>query len=106
MWSAGTHNRLNRSSDSLLNDARTEADDKDAPLGAGQVALKFLAAPINVADLSQIQGAYAIRPKFPAVGGNEGVAVVTAVGSGVSNVKVNDRVIPTQAAFGACLCCL
>lgn len=64
------------------------------------MALKFLAAPINVADLSQIQGHYAIRPKFPAVAGNEGVAVVTAVGSGVTNVKVNDRVIPTQAGFG------
>ncbi|RLN73909.1 hypothetical protein BBJ28_00013377, partial [Nothophytophthora sp. Chile5] len=59
-----------------------------------------LAAPINVADLSQIQGAYAIKPKFPAVAGNEGVAVVTAVGSGVINVKVNDRVIPTGAGFG------
>lgn len=80
---------------------RTEADDKEAALAKGQVALKFLAAPINVADLSQIQGAYAIKPKFPAVAGNEGVAVVTAVGSGVTNVKVNDRVIPTSAGFGA-----
>lgn len=79
---------------------RTEADDKDAPLARGQVALKFLAAPINVADLSQIQGHYAIRPTFPAVAGNEGVAVVTAVGADVTNVKVNDRVIPTQAGFG------
>lgn len=64
------------------------------------MALKFLAAPINVADLSQIQGAYAIKPTFPAVAGNEGVAVVTAVGAGVTNVKVNDRVIPTSAGFG------
>lgn len=53
-----------------------------------------------MADLSQIQGAYAIKPKFPAVAGNEGVAVVTAVGAGVTNVKVNDRVIPAQAGFG------
>lgn len=84
----------------VLFDCRVEADDKDAELGRGQVALKFLAAPINVADLSQIQGHYAIRPKFPAVAGNEGVAVVTAVGADVKNVKVNDRVIPTQAGFG------
>jgi trans-2-enoyl-CoA reductase len=83
-----------------LNVLASEPDDKEAPLAAGQVALKFLAAPINVADLSQIQGAYAIRPKFPAVAGNEGVAVVTAVGAGVTNDKVNDRVIPTQAGFG------
>lgn len=83
-----------------FNVLKVEGDDKDAPLGSKQVAIKFLAAPINVADLSQIQGAYAIRPKFPAVAGNEGVAVVTAVGADVKNVKVNDRVIPTQAGFG------
>ncbi|TMW59241.1 hypothetical protein Poli38472_007386 [Pythium oligandrum] len=83
-----------------LNVLKVEGDDKDAPLGSNQVALKFLAAPINVADLSQIQGAYAIRPKFPAVAGSEGVAVVTAVGADVKNVKVNDRVIPAQAGFG------
>ncbi|EGZ14929.1 hypothetical protein PHYSODRAFT_545994 [Phytophthora sojae] len=83
-----------------LNVLKTEADDKEAAPAKGQVALKFLAAPINVADLSQIQGAYAIKPTFPAVAGNEGVAVVTAVGAGVTNVKVNDRVIPTSAGFG------
>ncbi len=49
----------------------------------------------------QIQGVYAHRPILPAVGGNEGVAVVTAVGSGVTALKVNDRVIPAQAGFGA-----
>ncbi|TDH69738.1 hypothetical protein CCR75_002378 [Bremia lactucae] len=77
-----------------------EADDKDVALTKGQVSLKFLAAPINVSDLSQIQGAYAIKPTFPAVAGNEGVAIVTAVGAGVTTVKVNDRVIPTSPGFG------
>ncbi|KAJ0401803.1 hypothetical protein ATCC90586_003431 [Pythium insidiosum] len=83
-----------------LNVLKVEGDDKEAPLAANQVALKMLAAPINVADLSQIQGAYAIRPTFPAVAGNEGVAVVTAVGADVKHLQVNDRVIPTQAGFG------
>ncbi|KAI9919388.1 hypothetical protein PsorP6_017595 [Peronosclerospora sorghi] len=78
----------------------TEPDEKASAPGKGQVALKFLAAPINVSDLSQIQGAYAIKPTFPAVAGNEGVAMVTAVGPNVTNVKVNDRVIPTNAGFG------
>ncbi|TYZ65930.1 hypothetical protein PybrP1_006133 [[Pythium] brassicae (nom. inval.)] len=83
-----------------LNVLTVEPDDKEEAPGRGQVALKFLAAPINVADLSQIHGHYAVRPKLPAVAGNEGVAVVTAVGPDVTNVKVNDRVIPTQAGFG------
>ena len=67
------------------------------------MSLKFLAAPINVADLSQIQGTYGIKPKLPAVAGNEGVAIVTAVGAGVTNVNVHDRVIPTNASFGTLL---
>lgn len=79
---------------------KTESDDKETAPAKNQVVLKFLAAPINVADLSQIQGTYAIKPTFPAVAGNEGVAVVTAVGADVKNVKVNDRVIPTYTAFG------
>ncbi|KAF1773258.1 Polyketide synthase, enoylreductase domain [Phytophthora cactorum] len=62
--------------------------------GPGPSGAQVPGCSINVADLSQIQGAYAIKPKFPAVAGNEGVAVVTAVGAGVTNVKVNDRVIP------------
>lgn len=83
-----------------FNVLKVEDDENEAPLGSKQVAIKFLAAPINVADISQIQGAYAIKPTFPAVAGNEGVAVVTAVGADVKNLTVNDRVIPAQAGFG------
>ncbi|CAH0478883.1 unnamed protein product [Peronospora belbahrii] len=81
-------------------DGDDDDNDKDVAPGKGQVVLKFLAAPINVADLSQIQGSYGIKPKLPAVGGNEGVAIVTAIGDGVTNVKVHDRVIPIHASFG------
>ncbi|KAF0696361.1 Aste57867_12875 [Aphanomyces stellatus] len=77
---------------------------EDAPaaaaLQAGEVALKFLAAPINPADLHMIRGGYGIKPTLPAVGGNEGVARVAAVGSGVTGLKVGDRVIPAVAGFG------
>lgn len=79
---------------------RVEGDDKEKPLGNKEVAIKFLAAAINVSDLSQIQGHYPVRPPLPAVAGGEGVAVVTAVGKDVKNVKVNDRVIPAVAGFG------
>ena len=65
-----------------------------------QIAIKMLAAPINVADITQIQGNYPIRPSLPAVAGNEGVALITAVGSNVKNLKVNDRVVPCKLGFG------
>lgn len=65
-----------------------------------QVLVKFLAAPINPADFNTIEGNYAILPKqFPAIAGNEGVAVVEAVGPN-SSLKPGTRVIPAKPAFG------
>lgn len=48
-------------------------------LQPNQVLLKMLAAPINPADINMIQGKYALKPKLPAVGGNEGVAEIVKV---------------------------
>lgn len=48
-------------------------------LQSGQVLLKMLAAPVNPADINMIQGKYALKPKLPAVGGNEGVAEIIKV---------------------------
>ena len=65
-----------------------------------EVSLKFLAAPINPSDLNMVEGVYGIKPTLPAVGGNEGVAVVTAIGSNVKNLVIGDWVIPFRAGFG------
>ena len=93
----------------------------NAPLQQGEVALKFLAAPINPSDINlvsfrvhpfsqhafvifllllQANGTYGIHPTLPAIGGNEGVAVVEKVGGGVKNLKVGDWVLPTNTPFG------
>lgn len=45
-------------------------------------------------------GNYGILPKLPAVGGNEGVGQVVAVGSSVTGVKPGDWVIPANAGLG------
>lgn len=45
-------------------------------------------------------GVYAIRPEFPAVGGGEGVGVVTKVGSDVTSFKEGDWVVPATTALG------
>lgn len=66
-----------------------------------QVFLKYLASPINPADINTIQGVYPVKPEsFPAIAGNEGVAEVIRVGSNVKNVKVGDKVIPSAVATG------
>ena len=73
------------------------------PLGAvdgTQVKLKILAAPINPSDINMVEGTYAIKAPFPAVAGNEGVALVEEVGSQVKNLKVGDWVIPAIAGLG------
>lgn len=66
--------------------------DLPAP-GPGQVAVDLLAAPINPADLLNLRGEYGIVPTLPAIGGLEGVGVITAVGPGVDHLRVGDRVL-------------
>lgn len=70
------------------------------PIGANDVLVKMLAAPINPSDINMIQGTYAILPDLPAVGGNEGVAQVLEVGSQVKSLKTGDWVIPKDAGLG------
>ena len=49
----------------------------------------------------QVQGVYAKLPaSLPAVGGNEGVGVVVAVGAGVTSLAAGDRVIPAVSGWG------
>jgi threonine dehydrogenase-like Zn-dependent dehydrogenase len=47
-----------------------------------------------------VHGNYPIKAKLPAVGGNEGVGSVVAVGNGVKSVKANDTVVIANAGLG------
>eukprot|EP01117_Protostelium_nocturnum_P019105 TRINITY_DN818_c0_g1_i1.p1 TRINITY_DN818_c0_g1~~TRINITY_DN818_c0_g1_i1.p1 ORF type:complete len:374 (-),score=131.78 TRINITY_DN818_c0_g1_i1:121-1203(-) len=64
-----------------------------------EVLVKMLASPINPADLNMIEGNYGRKVPLPAVAGNEGVGVVVEAGP-KSDLKVNDRVIPSVAGLG------
>src|SRR6266851_3139317 len=70
----------------------------DAP-DPNQVLIGVEFSPINPNDLMVAQGIYAYRPPLPPVIGNEGVGRVLAVGSGVENVKVSDRVLAPLSSF-------
>lgn len=74
--------------------------DLPSELGAGQVLVRMLAAPINPADINMIQGVYPVKPQLPAVGGNEGVGEVVEVGSSVSDLRRGDWVIPSFSGWG------
>src|SRR5437879_11766469 len=68
-------------------------------LGPNQVLTGVEFSPINPNDLMLARGIYAIRPALPAVIGNEGVGRVLAVGPGVTDVKVGDRVVPPRSSW-------
>src|SRR4029453_17687513 len=59
----------------------------------GEVIVKMRAAPINPADLNQIEGKYPVRAELPATPGFEGAGIVVEVGGGVTNIAVGVLVI-------------
>ncbi|XP_029188667.2 enoyl-[acyl-carrier-protein] reductase, mitochondrial-like isoform X1 [Acropora muricata] len=61
--------------------------------GPRSLLLHMLAAPINPADINQIQGTYALGTSLPAVGGAEGTAEVAEVGSEVIGFNKGDQVV-------------
>lgn len=63
------------------------------PPSNGEVLVTIDAFPINPADLLTITGGYAVKPDLPATLGAEATGRVTAVGSGVADLNVGDRVI-------------
>jgi mitochondrial enoyl-[acyl-carrier protein] reductase / trans-2-enoyl-CoA reductase len=60
---------------------------------AGEAVVKMRAAPINPADLNQIEGKYPLRPELPATPGFEGAGVIVDLGLDVTNVAVGAVVI-------------
>ncbi|KAH8093752.1 NAD-binding protein [Cristinia sonorae] len=78
------------------------------------INIKYILSPINPADINVIEGVYPSKPSplsswWPDgshfdeplfVAGNEGLAEVTAVGSGVHEYKKGDRVVLTAQQSG------
>jgi NADPH:quinone reductase-like Zn-dependent oxidoreductase len=82
--------------------SRIESEALPQKLNNKDVLVKMIASPINPGDLSAVYGGHPTKSKLPAVGGNEGVGTVLAVGSGVSNVKTNDTVVIGKSGLGEC----
>jgi trans-2-enoyl-CoA reductase len=61
--------------------------------GPGEAVVKIRAAPINPADLNQIEGKYPVRAELPATPGFEGAGVVADLGANLTTVAVGDLVI-------------
>lgn len=61
--------------------------------GPGEIRVKMTMSPIHNHDLWTTRGEYGFKPELPAVGGTEAVGIVDALGEGVENVKVGQRVM-------------
>jgi NADPH2:quinone reductase len=69
---------------------------KDIPMpepGKGQVRVKVHAAGVNFPDTLIIQNLYQFKPALPFSPGGEAAGVVDAVGEGITDLKVGDRVV-------------
>lgn len=76
---------------------RVEEIPSSAP-APGEVVVRMLAVPINPADLNVIEGTYGELPMLPATIGNEGCGEILALGAGVENLRIGQKVLPL--AFG------
>jgi NADPH2:quinone reductase len=68
--------------------------------GLGQVLIRHTAIGLNFVEVYFRRGTFE-APALPAVLGNEGAGVVEAVGPGVSDVCIGDRVVYADGPLGA-----
>ena len=59
---------------------------------ASEAIVRMEYAPIDYSDLLLASGVYHLNPPLPSVIGGEGAGIVEAIGTGVTSVKVGDRV--------------
>lgn len=60
---------------------------------AGQIRIKIVKRPIHPADLMMIRGLYGVKPPLPLVPGVEALAIIDALGAGVTGFKFGQRVV-------------
>lgn len=70
---------------------RVSDEPKPEP-GAGQVQVRMTLSPIHNHDLWTIRGSYGYKPELPATAGSEAAGVVEAVGAGVDEKLIGQRV--------------
>jgi NADPH2:quinone reductase len=71
----------------------------DAP-GPGRVVLDVEAAGVNYVDALFVQGQYQIKPSLPFVPGSEVAGTIAAVGEGIDDLAVGDRVLASCGLGG------
>jgi len=71
------------------------------PPGVGEIQVRILARGVQYVDVLMLAGKYQFRPEPPFIPGSEAAGIVSAVGPGVADFVVGDRVM-SRHALGAC----
>lgn len=84
-----------------LPDTLSLSEVADPQPGPGEVVVDVQAAGVNFPDVLIIQNKYQFKPELPFAPGGEMAGVISAVGDGVTDRKVGDRVLglTTYGAF-------
>lgn len=81
----------------LVGPAGLKVDELETPqAGVGEVLIDVKAAGVNFPEVLLSYGKYQFKPEPPFIPGGEAAGVVSAVGEGVSDLKVGDRVAATM----------
>tara|TARA_A200000113_G_scaffold82274_1_gene73166 strand:- start:429 stop:1433 length:1005 start_codon:yes stop_codon:yes gene_type:complete len=67
-------------------------DVPDPEASPEHVVIENKAASVNFPDVLMIQGLYQFQPELPFIPGGESAGIVSAVGDGIENISVGDRV--------------
>jgi NADPH:quinone reductase len=73
---------------------------------AGEVVVEVKASSLNFPDALLVQGLYQVKPPLPFSPGMEIAGIIKGIGSGVSGLKVGDRVIGSPGRGGFAQECL
>jgi NADPH:quinone reductase len=78
----------------------TLEDVPEPEVGTGEVRVAVRACGVNFPDLLIIQDLYQYKPPRPFAPGGEVAGIIDAVGAGVENVRVGDRVLMSPVGGG------
>lgn len=82
-----------------LDAAKVEAV-PDPVAGPGEVIVQVKAAPVNFVDTVVIAGKYQFKPPLPFIPGKGPAGIVAALGEGVTDLRVGDRVLAMAETGG------
>jgi NADPH2:quinone reductase len=63
------------------------------PPGPGEVQVRIAARGVQYVDVLMLAGKYQFRPDPPFIPGNEGAGEIVAIGDGVTQFKIGDKVM-------------